>query len=233
MNMTPIIGITTYRNPEDGGHYLPGGYAESVYKAGGIPVLLASAETDIDRILEAVDGLIFAGGGDIDPAVYDGPPYPSIDRVDPVRDRFEFELAERVFNSTTPVLGICRGFQLLALASGSRLITHIPDEIGEEVIHRAVNGDSIKHFIEVEHRSRLAIITGSTKFEVESKHHQAIREISDDWRIIAKADDGLIEGIEHKRHPWMISVLWHPEMSLDEEIHQNIFRALVEATRVR
>jgi putative glutamine amidotransferase len=227
--MAPIIGITTYRNLEEGGHYLPGGYAESVLKAGGIPILLTSGETDINRILETVDGLIFAGGGDIDPAVYGGPAHPSVERVDPVRDRFELELAEKAFDSNTPVLGICRGFQLLALASSGELITHIPDEIGEEVIHRAANGDSIKHLVKVEKKSRLAIITGSTKIEVESKHHQAIREISEDWRVMAKADDGIIEAIEHKRHSWMISVLWHPEMSLEDPNHQNIFRVFVEA----
>ena len=229
--MAPLIGITTYRNLNNGGYYLPGGYVESVRKAGGVPVLLTSGETDIDRILQAVDGLVFTGGGDIDPAVYGSPAHPSIDRVDPVRDTFELELAKKVLDSTIPVLGICRGFQLLAVASGGDLIIHIPDEIGEEVKHKAANGKSIKHFVQVEPQSRLAIITGSTKFEVESMHHQGVREISADWRVMAKSEDGIIEALEHKKHPWMISVLWHPEMSLEDPNHQNIFRALVEATR--
>ena len=229
--MTPIIGITTYRNLKDGGHFLPGGYVESVHKAGGIPVLLASGKTDMERILQSVDGLIFAGGGDINPAVYGGPAHPSIDRVDPVRDTFEIELAKRVFNSTIPVLGICRGFQLLALASGGELITHIPDEFGEKIKHKAADGESIKHSVQVEENSQLAIITGRTKFEVESKHHQAIRKISDDWQVTAKSDDGIIEAIENKKHPWMISVLWHPEMSLDDLNQQGIFKGLVKASR--
>jgi putative glutamine amidotransferase len=228
--MAPLIGITTYRNLNDGGYYLPGGYVESVRKAGGVPVLLTPGETDIDRILLAVDGLVFAGGGDIDPAVYGSSAHPSIDRVDPVRDTFELELAQKVFGSTIPVLGICRGFQLLAVASGGDLIIHIPDEIGEEIKHKATNGGSIKHYVQVELQSRLAIITGSTKFEVESMHHQAVREVSMDWRVMAKSEDGLIEALEYKNHRWMISVLWHPEMSLEDSNHQNIFRALVESS---
>jgi len=228
--MAPLIGITTYRNLKDGGFYLPDGYVESVRNAGGVPLLLTPGETDIDRIVQTVDGLIFAGGGDIDPAVYGGPAHLSIDRVDAVRDTFELELAKKVFDSTIPVLGICRGFQLLTVVSGSDLITHIPDEIGEEVKHKAPNGESIKHLIQVEPQSRLEIITGSKKFEVESMHHQAVRGVSVDWRVMAKSEDGIIEALEHKKHPWMISVLWHPEMSLEDPNHQNIFRALVEAT---
>ncbi len=95
--MAPLIGITTYRNLKDGGYYLPDGYVESLRKAGGVPVLLTPGEADIDRILQAVDGLVFAGGGDIDPAVYGGPTYPSVDRVDRVRDTFELELAKKGF----------------------------------------------------------------------------------------------------------------------------------------
>jgi len=227
--MTPLIGITTYRNLDEGGYYLPDGYVESVRQAGGVPVLLTPGEKEIVRILQTVDGIIFAGGGDIDPAVYGGMAHPSIERIDPVRDTFEMELAKRLFESTTPVLGICRGFQLLALASGGELIIHLPDEIGEEVIHRAANGDSIKHVVRLDPESRLAEIAESKQFEVQSKHHQAIRQVSEDWRVVANAEDGIVEAIEHISHTWMISVLWHPEMSLEDPEHQKIFKAFVEA----
>jgi putative glutamine amidotransferase len=227
--MTPLVGITTYRNPDEGGYYLPDGYVESVRQAGGVPLLLTPGETEIKRILQTVDAVIFAGGGDIDPAVYGGSAHPSIERIDPIRDTFEMALARRLFESTIPVLGICRGFQLLALASGGELITDIPDEIGEAVVHRATNGDSIRHSVQLEPESHLAKISESTQFEVESKHHQAIRKVSEKWRVMANSADGIIEAIEHKNHPWMISVLWHPEMSLEDPEHQNIFKGLVEA----
>jgi len=229
--MNPLIGITTYRNLKNGGYYLPDGYVESVRKAGAVPLLLTPGESNIDSILQAVDGLLFAGGGDIDPSVYKGPTHPSLDRVDPVRDSFELALAKKVFNSTIPVLGICRGFQLLALASGASLVTHIPDEIGEEVKHKAADGKPIKHFVYPERQSLLATITDSTKFEVESIHHQAIKEVPPDWQIMAKSRDGIIEAHEHKQHPWMITVLWHPEMSPEDPVQQLIFRSFVEAAR--
>ena len=101
--MAPIIGITSYRNLNDGGFYLPDGYVESVRKAGSVPVLLTPGETDINRILQVVDGLVFAGGGDIDPALYGGPIHSSLDRIDRLRDTFELALAKKIFNSTIPV----------------------------------------------------------------------------------------------------------------------------------
>jgi putative glutamine amidotransferase len=227
--MMPLIGITTYRNLDEGGYYLPAGYVESVRQAGGVPLLITPGEKEINRILQTIDGIIFAGGGDIDPTVYGGPDHTSIERVDSLRDTFEMDLANRLLKLNTPVLGICRGFQLLALTCGGELITHLPDEIGNEVIHRAENGDAIRHGVQVEPESRLARISGSTHFDVKSKHHQAISQVSEDWQIVASAIDGIIEAIEYKNHPWMIAVLWHPEMSLEDPEHQNIFKALVEA----
>ena len=92
-----------------------------------------------------------------------------------------------------------------------------------------LNGKPIKHFVSLEPQGRLAAITDNTRFEVESIHHQAVRETPPDWRIMARSDDGIIEAIEHKYHSWMISVLWHPEMSLEDPVQQRVFRAFVEA----
>jgi putative glutamine amidotransferase len=227
--MAPLIGITTYRNPDEGGYYIPDGYVESVRKAGGIPLLLTPGETEISQLLRTLDGIIFAGGGDLDPTLYGGTEHPSIDRVDMIRDTFEMDLAKRLLKLNTPVLGICRGFQLLALVSGGEIITHIPEEIEQAVIHRAENGDAIRHRVNLESESRLAKITDSAEFEVESKHHQAIGSVTDEWHVVGSAEDGIIEAIEHKSHPWMISVLWHPEMSINQAEHQRIFKAFVEA----
>jgi putative glutamine amidotransferase len=227
--MAALIGITVYRNLDEGGYYIPDGYVESVRMAGGIPLLLTPGETQINQVLRLIDGIIFAGGGDIDPTLYSGADHPSIERVDLIRDTFEMDLAKRLFKLNTPVLGICRGFQLLALASGGEMMTHLPEEIGEAVIHRAENGEAVRHVVTLEREGRLAKIAGSTEFEVESKHHQAIRNISDDWHVVGSAKDGIVEAIEHKNHPWMISILWHPEMSINEAEQQRIFRAFVTA----
>jgi putative glutamine amidotransferase len=230
-NNIPIIGITTYGRSEAGNFYLPDGYVDGVRNAGGLPVLLPPGESNPVQILEVIDGLIFAGGGDIDPALYSGSNHPSIERIDPERDEFEIELAKKVICSNTPVLGICRGFQLLAIATGGDLISHVPDEIGVVVIHRADNSDTVEHSVRINQKGRLEQIIGTGEFPVMSKHHQAANTISNDWYIVAQAADDVIECIEHKQHPWMMAVLWHPELALEDERQQNLFKALVEAAR--
>jgi putative glutamine amidotransferase len=192
-------------------------------------LLISPGEKQIDRLLQILDGLVFAGGGDIDPVLYGGPTHSSIDHIDTVRDQFELALAQKIVKTTIPVLGICRGSQLLAINSGAKLITHIPAEPVKTIKHKAANGQSTKHFVIVEPKSRLASIAGQTKFEVESMHHQGIQSVPMDWRVMAKSEDGLIESLEHVGHPWMISVLWHPEMSPEDPVQQSIFRAFVEA----
>ncbi|MFQ5769018.1 MAG: gamma-glutamyl-gamma-aminobutyrate hydrolase family protein, partial [bacterium] len=117
-NKQPIIGITTYGRDKSGNFYLHGKYVDAVRKAGGLPILLPPGETHIEQILNVVNGIIFAGGGDIEPSLYGGPPHPTISRVDSERDAFELPLARRVLHEDIPVLGICRGFQVLNVAAG-------------------------------------------------------------------------------------------------------------------
>ncbi len=228
-NNRTVIGITTYGRDESGNFYLPDKYVDAVRRAEGLPVLLPPGESDFDQILEIIDGLIFAGGGDIGPNLYGGSQHPSISRVDSERDKFEIALAQKVLNTTKPVLGICRGFQLLTVATGGNLISHVPDEFGNKIEHRTGNSDSVEHLVQINPKSRLSKITGASEISVKSKHHQAAHTIPDGWQIVAQAADGVIEGMEYRPHPWMIAVLWHPELSLEDQHHQRLFRALVEA----
>jgi putative glutamine amidotransferase len=225
----PLIGITTYSKNDAESYYLPGQYVEAVRNAGGVPVLLPSGESQVNQILRVVDGLLFAGGGDIDPAVYGGSSHPTISRVDRVRDNFEIALATNIMNMAIPVLGICRGFQILTITTGGKLVAHIPDEYGGKIIHKAENGKSVKHPVRVMPDSRLAKIIGGHELQVESMHHQAAHTVTAEWRIAGNSEDGVIEAIEHKKHPWMIAVLWHPEISLKDSHNQKIFRAFVHA----
>lgn len=228
----PIIGITTYGRKQNGRFSLPAEYLDSVRQAGGLPIALTPGETRIDQILSLVDGLIFAGGEDIDPATYHGnTSHPSVSGVDIERDSFELALARGILATSLPTLGICRGSQLLILATGGTLIEHIPDEFGHSVVHRAENGEEVEHLVKIQPKSRLAEIIGKSEPRVKSKHHQGMRTIPDAWEIAALAPDGIIEALEHQAHPWMIAVLWHPEMSPRENHNQNIFKALIEATR--
>ena len=229
----PIIGITTYERNKTGDFHLPGQYVDAVRKAGGIPLLLPPGESHPDQILDVVDGLIFAGGGDIDPALYGGSSHPAVSRVDPERDTFEMALAQKTFSRNAPVLGICRGAQLLNVATGGDLVEHVPDEFGHEILHRSKKGDGIEHLVQIAPRSRLAKITGVTEMSVVSMHHQAVRTIPKGWSVVAQSADGVIEGLEYEQHPWMVSVLWHPELSLDDQHNRRIFQGLIEEARKR
>lgn len=229
----PIIGITTYGRNKSGNFYLPSAYVEAVRKAGGVPILLPPGELNSDKILKIIDGLIFSGGGDIDPALYGGSSHPTISRVDSERDAFELTLAKKVLQNETPVLGICRGSQLLNIATGGDLVAHVPDEYGLKVIHDSENSGSSEHLVQIVQKSKLAQIIGLTELSVVSKHHQALRTVSPNWCVVAHAPDGVIEALEYKHHPWIIAVQWHPELSLDDPKNQRIFQALIEAATIR
>lgn len=225
----PVIGITTYSRNEAGEFYLPGAYIDAVQLAGGVPILLPPNQPAPAQLLAVVDGLIFSGGGDIDPQRYDGEHHPSIYLVDAERDEFELALAKAAIASQIPVLGICRGMQILSVASGANLITHVPDVYGETVTHRLDHPRRpIAHDVQVQPHSRLATFLGKTDITVVSWHHQAIKAVPSGWMAIAHAKDGLIEALEHQHHPWMLAVQWHPELSPEDPTHQRLFQALVE-----
>jgi putative glutamine amidotransferase len=226
-----VIGITTFDQNEQGHYHLASTYVEAVRLAGGLPVLLPPDEPDSAAILEFVDGLIFSGGGDLDPATYNGSVHPTISMVDPKRDAFELTLARLALKTDIPVLGICRGIGVLSVASGGSMVTHIPDEFGEVVAHTGES--SVKHLVRIEPQSRLAQVVKATEVIVVSQHHQSVRTVPPGCRVAAYALDGVIEALEHEHHPWAIALQWHPELAIDDIIQQRIFHALVEAVRDR
>jgi putative glutamine amidotransferase len=230
LSQLPVIGITTYSRSEAGEFYLPGAYVDAVQLAGGVPVLLPPNQPAPKRILDVVDGLIFSGGGDIDPELYGGAHHPTIYLVDAERDSFERELAEQALLKSVPTLGICRGMQMLSVITGATLVTHVPEVYGETVAHRLDHPRRpISHDVQIKPESRLAQMLGETDISVVSWHHQAVKAIPDCWQIAACAADGLVEALEHRQHPWMIAVQWHPELSPEDPVHQRLFQALVKA----
>ncbi len=229
----PVIGITMYGRNAIGCFSLQTSYVDAVRAAGGIPILLAPGESQTNSILVMIDGLILAGGGDIAPTVYNGDSHPAIYSVDPERDRFELELAELAMNQNLPILGICRGIQVLNVVSGGDLIPHLPD-LYDEIAHRIEGAEQTKmnstcHQVEIMQNTRLAAAMGTDTSNVTSWHHQAVQNVPVGWKIVALAPDGVIEAIEHESHPWAVAVQWHPEMSANERSHQGLFSALVQA----
>ncbi len=229
LSKRPVIGITTYSRSEAGEFYLPGAYVDAVQLAGGVPILLPPNQPDPARILDVVDGLIFSGGGDIEPELYGGAHHSTIYLVDEERDSFELELAKQVLSANVPTLGICRGMQVLNVATGGTLITHVPEVYGDSIAHRLDHPRRpIPHDVQVKLDSRLGAIVGQAEIGVVSWHHQAVKEVPDCWRVSASAADGLVEALEHQEHPWLVAVQWHPELSPEDPIHQSLFQTLVE-----
>lgn len=230
----PIIGITTYHRTEAGEFTLPGAYVDAIAFAGGIPVLLPPHPADSTPLLMALDGLILAGGGDIDPALYGGEAHPSVYLVDAERDTSELALAKAALSANIPILGICRGMQMLNVATGGDLVTHVPDLYGDRTPHRLDHPRRpVEHTVQISPDSRLAQLLGTSAIaptiSVVSWHHQAVKAIAPAWTVVAQAADGLIEAIEHQQHPWLLAVQWHPELSLDAPVHQRFFQGFVSS----
>ena len=229
----PVIGISSYaRDGEPPAFSLPCGYVDGVRAAGATPLVLPPGEAEPERLLDLVDGLILAGGGDIAPAAYGGEPHETIYSVSEERDQFEFTLARAVLaRRDIPLLCICRGMQVLNVVCGGTLHPHVPERFGDRVAHRLPPRLTSRHPVRIEPGSRLASILGAAEVEACSWHHQAIDRMGEDLRPLAWADDGVIEAVEHTTHPWCIGVQWHPEMQLDEAAQRGLFAALVTASR--
>lgn len=228
----PIIGLTTYGRSADGRFTLPAEYVDAVRRAGGVPLLIAPGEPNWEAVLDLVDAFVLTGGGDIDASRYGGRPHALNYSVDHDRDALELAIARRLIDSGMPTLGICRGAQILNIVEGGDLIAHIPDEVGETILHRAPPREPIAHAIRVRAGSKLMQILEREEFDAASWHHQAPRRVAGTFEVAATAPDGIVEAIEMPGHPWMIAVQWHPELTAaSDPLQQRLFDALIRAAR--
>jgi len=228
----PLIGITTYGRNQEDKFTLPAAYVEAVRRAGGIPLLIAPGEPHIDELLAVLDGVIFSGGGDVDPALYGSSGHPTIYMTDDERDATELDLARRAAANGAPTLGICRGMQLLNVALGGALIEHLPDVVDGSVTHRLEPSAPTAHPVTILPSTQLAALLEPGPIETVSWHHQAIRTVAPGLVVSAQAEDGTIEAVEAPSHPWLIATQWHPEMSAaDDPRQQHLFDEFVAAAR--
>jgi putative glutamine amidotransferase len=235
----PLIGITTYGRNAEGRFALPAAYVDAVRRAGGVPVMIAPGEPHLDELLGELDGLILSGGGDVHPEHYGGVDSEKIERVDEERDATELALAREAVVHDVPALCICRGAQVLNVALGGNLVEHLPDEVGEEVLHRplARDGKDVpypRHTVHAAEGSQLAEAMGATSVETASWHHQAARDMAPGLEVTARAADGTVEAFERPGSAWVVGVQWHPEETAGEDpTQQRIFDALVAAAAAR
>jgi putative glutamine amidotransferase len=230
--MMPLIGITTYSVNAQGDVPLPFQYVHSVRRAGGLPVLIAPGEPHLNELLGRLDGLVLAGGGDICPTRYGGQMHPTIYMVNPERDASELELTAALLERRMPTLAICRGLQILNVALGGSLHPHLPDVVGEHVLHRLPPRLPTSHSVDVDADSELARQLASTRITSVSWHHQAVDRLGQGCRAVAHAPDGVIEAIEVQGHPEMVAVQWHPELSSATDVsQQQLFDNLVRRSK--
>lgn len=223
------VALTDHGEPGQTTLSLGLAYAKAVAGAGGVPVILTPC-SDVDELIERLDGIVLSGGPDLDPAHYGQDRHPDVGPVEPEIDAFELALCHGALTRGTPLLGICRGMQLLNVAGGGTLHQHIPDLLGPRVLHRGLGGGHpAAHDVTVGEQSALAALIGPGLLPVNSFHHQAIDHLANGLRAVAYASDGIIEAVEGTAAGLVLGVQWHVESLAADPRHAAILRAFIDA----
>jgi putative glutamine amidotransferase len=224
----PLIGVCAAVEPASFGVWkeepavlLPLSYARAIHGAGGMMAMLPPdrrATGNPEELLDRLDALVLGGGADIDPETQGVEAHPETVGSNPDRDNFEIALARGALESGIPLLGVCRGMQILNVACGGTLDQHIPERLGHD-IHRPVPGSWAEHDVRIEPGSLAAQATGTERLTVKSHHHQGVDRIPDALTASAWAsDDDSVEAIESADGGFALGVLWHPEEDLEDRV---------------
>jgi putative glutamine amidotransferase len=247
-NRRPVIGIPTQTLQSLGGvsaeippsWVMSQRYIVTLTNAGAIPWLVPLIDDDtLHGIFENLDGVFLPGGADIDPVSYGQDPHPLCDKTDRDRDRVELALAKWAMDEKKPVLGVCRGMQLINLAAGGTLYQDLAEQKHGSIKHdyfpfggQTFRRDFLAHEVEVSPGSRLAKVFGEGSLRVNSMHHQGIRDVGKGLTVSATASDGLVEGLEGDDGGYVVGVQWHPEALTDnEEASRRLFEDFVATAR--
>lgn len=245
--MKPRVGITPSPSEDQLSHgtfmryAMAAPYVDAVIAAGGVPIVLPPQDGHSSELLDTIDALLLSGGGDVAPDLFgEEHVHPATYGVSPLRDRFEIDLVRGAIERDLPVLGICRGIQVLNVALGGTLIQHLLDQRrSSDLVHRQNDAglapDAIGHEVTITPESLLSrVVDGVTTLGVNSFHHQAIRDLAPSLHPIAFAPDGVIEGVELPDRTFMLGVQWHPELMFVLHPEQlQPFAALVHAAEAR
>lgn len=232
-----MIGITGRRSPRSDavrGPAIAAGerYCDAVTRAGGTPVIIGPGQStqSIRRLAEELDGIVFTGGGDLDPANYGGDSTDArLYGVNPSLDQFETNLLKEAIDSDIPVLAICRGMQLLNVSLGGSLYIDLEDVDSRTTPH----WDSL-HDVRLSEGCRLSPVFGPVARDCHSFHHQSVRAVGSGLRVVGSSSDGMIEAIEHETCRWVVGIQWHPEDTSHHDVEQQrLFDEFVRATRDR
>lgn len=239
MNRKPLIAIVCNRFQHPTGYMIQPddigiNYVQAIVRAGGLPFLIPIDYPleNIRTIRSTFDGLLLTGGGDIETARYGGKEHPSVCEVCPQRDELEFRLTKLAFETDWPIMGICRGIQIMNVAMGGKIYSDIDDQYPNPILHHYPFDsarDALVHQVILTPGSLIAEITGCTEIGVNSFHHQAVSEPAPCFEVIGRAEDGIIESVMVSSHPFALGVQWHPEFMETNEIQNRLFSAFVNA----
>jgi gamma-glutamyl-gamma-aminobutyrate hydrolase PuuD len=224
----PVVGITSYVVEASFGAWevdsalVPADYVRAIERAGGRPLLVPPSTDAVEETLDALDGVVFSGGPDLDPVLYDQDAHAETKDVTRERDDGELALLQAALARDMPVLAICRGSQLLNVARGGDLVQHLPETVGHDG-HKQVAGTFSDHAVAVEQGTLLHALVGEHS-PVKSHHHQGFGRVGEGLRVSAHAEDGSPEALEDPDRRFALGVLWHPEAGEDARL----FEALVE-----
>jgi gamma-glutamyl-gamma-aminobutyrate hydrolase PuuD len=233
----PLIGITTYVTPAKWSYWdteaalIPADYVNAVERAGGRALLVPPSEDGVEETLRALDGLLFSGGSDLDPGLYDQDPHEETSGIHEMRDRAELALLEAALERDMPVLAICRGSQVLNVARGGDLVQHLPEVVGDEK-HKHTLGTFADHDVTLEDGTRLGSLLGD-RAPVKSHHHQGIGRIGEGLQVAAHAEDGTVEAVEDPNRRFAVGVLWHPEAGDDARLFEELVREAAQYRAAR
>lgn len=223
--MQPVIGITPDYDSSIRRYKIHQDYITAVSSAGGLPILLFPH----GEIPSFLDGIIFSGGGDIDPLLFQEEPLAQSGEISPLRDQYEISLCREAMEKDIPILGICRGMQVINIALGGTIYQDISVQTGSKLKHsQQAPREYGTHSILIENDSLLSTLLGKEKITVNSFHHQAVALLGDGLRVSAKSPDGLTEAIEHTQNFFVLGVQWHPEAMGTEE-QKKLFSAFLAA----
>jgi putative glutamine amidotransferase len=232
--MKPLIGIGSdvmVREGERDQAYAFLTYVEPLRALGAIALLIPPQPEQLDDLVERLDGILLAGGDDCDPALYGEVPHQELRLMDRRRQENDLELARLARERAVPMLGICLGLQVMNVAAGGTLIQDIGSEIPAALPHASEPPNRRRHQVAIFEETQLGGLIGAGVKEVNSSHHQAIRNVGTGLAVTAEAPDGIIEAIEDRQHPFYLGVQWHPEDMNGDPTATALLAAFVAAAR--
>lgn len=233
--MKPVIGITTDIETE-GKQVLDHNNVQAIIRSGGLPVILPTGiDNDVKQLSTMLDGLLLTGGGDINPMIFGEEPHKHLEEVSPSRDSIEIAIFREMLKLNKPILGICRGLQIINIALGGNMYQDIYSQRDVPLLQHSQKAHRYhqSHFVQVKKGSLLESISNTEQIKVNSYHHQAVKDVPLPLIISGVASDGTIEAIESTEHPFVLGVQWHPEGLAENKdaVSLDIFERFIEKCR--